>query len=165
MTTCLGKSCSLGLPWVPFVNCCHFMYLVVSLLVLRVGCGIWLYQLLIIAYLFTLQKMTIMMRPSCWHQNFGPKGLSAPAQGLCLNFFSSITADIKYPQHSGEQYRTNGPLVSAYGTILTLILLQCIIILVTQSHFSSSISRLLLGHSLCQMALFWLWFFFNVLLF
>ena len=37
--------------------------------------------------------MTIVMRPSCSHQNFGPNGLSAPAQGLCLNFFSSITAD------------------------------------------------------------------------
>ena len=35
MTTCLGKSCSFGLPRVPFVNCfllcCHFMYLVISL--------------------------------------------------------------------------------------------------------------------------------------
>ena len=31
MTTCLGKSCSFGLPRVPFVNCCQFMYLVVSL--------------------------------------------------------------------------------------------------------------------------------------
>ena len=24
MTTCLGKSCSFGLPRVPFVNCCQF---------------------------------------------------------------------------------------------------------------------------------------------
>ena len=54
MTTCLGKSCSFGLPRVPFVNCCQFMYLVISLLVLRAGWGIWLYQFLIIAYLFTL---------------------------------------------------------------------------------------------------------------
>ena len=54
MTTYLGKSCSFGLPWVPFVNCRHFMYLVISLLVLMAGCGIWLYQFLIIAYLFTL---------------------------------------------------------------------------------------------------------------
>ena len=30
------------------------MYLIISLLVLRAGCGIWLYQFLIIAYLFTL---------------------------------------------------------------------------------------------------------------
>ena len=51
MTPCLGKSCSFGLPRVPFVNCCHFMYLVISLLVLRTGYGIGLYQFLIIAYL------------------------------------------------------------------------------------------------------------------
>ena len=37
--------------------------------------------------------MTIVMRPTCWHQNFCPNGLSAPAQGLCFNVFSSITAD------------------------------------------------------------------------
>ena len=53
MTTYLGKSCSFGLPRVPFVNCGQFMYLVISLLVLRAGCGICLYQFLIIAYLFT----------------------------------------------------------------------------------------------------------------
>ena len=62
MATYLGKSCSFSLPRVPFVNCRHFMYLVISLLVLRAGCGIWLYQFLIIAYLFTLiggfDKMT-----------------------------------------------------------------------------------------------------------
>ena len=54
MTTYLGKSCSFGLPRVPFVNCCQFMYLFISLLVLRAGCGIWLYRFLIIAYLSTL---------------------------------------------------------------------------------------------------------------
>ena len=54
MTTYLGKSYSFGFPRVPFVNCRQFMYLVISLLVLRAGCGIWLYQFLIIAYLFTL---------------------------------------------------------------------------------------------------------------
>ena len=31
MTTCLVKSCSFGLSRVPFVNCCPFMYLVISL--------------------------------------------------------------------------------------------------------------------------------------
>ena len=36
MTTCLGKSCSFGLPRVPFVNCCQFMYLVISLLIVSV---------------------------------------------------------------------------------------------------------------------------------
>ena len=55
MTTYLGKSCSFCLPRVPFVNCRQFMYLVISLLVLRAGYGIWLYQFLIIAFfIFTL---------------------------------------------------------------------------------------------------------------
>ena len=53
MTTCMGKSCSFGLLRVPFVNYCQFMYIVISLLVLRAWYGIWLYQFLIIAYLFT----------------------------------------------------------------------------------------------------------------
>ena len=52
MTTYCGKSCSFSLPRVPFVNCGQFMYLVISLLVLRAGCGICWYQFLIIAYLF-----------------------------------------------------------------------------------------------------------------
>ena len=52
MITYLGKSCSFCLPRVPFVNCRQFMYLINSLLVLRAGYGIWLYQFLIIAYLF-----------------------------------------------------------------------------------------------------------------
>ena len=55
MTTYLGKSCSFDLPRVHFVNCRQFMYLVISLLVLRAGYGIRLYQFLIIAYLFTFQ--------------------------------------------------------------------------------------------------------------
>ena len=42
-----------------FVNCCQFMYLVISLLVLRAGCGIWLCQFLIIAYLFTLMVLGV----------------------------------------------------------------------------------------------------------
>ena len=56
MTTYLGKSCSFCLPLVPFVNCRQIMYLVISLLVLRAGYGIWLYQFLIIAYLFILVR-------------------------------------------------------------------------------------------------------------
>ena len=65
MTTCLGKSCSFGLPRVSFVNCCHFMYLVISFLVLRAGCGICLYRFLIIAYLFTLLNIRIC-QPENW---------------------------------------------------------------------------------------------------
>ena len=60
MTTCPGKSCSFGLPRVPFVNCCQFMYFAISLLALNAGCGIWLYQFLIIAYLFTLFSFVIL---------------------------------------------------------------------------------------------------------
>ena len=58
MTTFLGKSCSFGLPCVSFVNCCQFMYLVISLLVLRAGYGIWLYQFLIIAYMYLFTLLT-----------------------------------------------------------------------------------------------------------
>ena len=67
MTTYLGKSCSFGLPRVPFVNCRQFMYLVISLLVLRAGCGIWLYQFLIIAYPFTfLRPNYSMLQRGCY---------------------------------------------------------------------------------------------------
>ena len=57
MTICLRKSCSFGLHRLPSINCCQFIYLVISLLVLRAWYGIWLYQFLIIAYLFTLDLM------------------------------------------------------------------------------------------------------------
>ena len=62
MTTYLGKSCSFGLPRVPFVNCCQFIYLVISLLVLRAGCAIRLYRFLFIAYLFSLNDWRDLMR-------------------------------------------------------------------------------------------------------
>ena len=72
MTTCPGKSFSFGLPRVPFVNCCQYMYLVISLLVLRAGCGIF-------AYLFTFSKSL-----SC-------KPLSAQVRlqpgSICLDMF------------------------------------------------------------------------------
>ena len=76
MTTYLGKSCSFCLPLVPFVNCRQFMYLVISLLVLRAGYGIWLYQFLIIAYLFILPYMgmaaILVMWPGPFEQTFVP---------------------------------------------------------------------------------------------
>ena len=37
--------------------------------------------------------MTRVIRPSCWHKNFGLNRLSAPTLGICLNFFFSIIAD------------------------------------------------------------------------
>ena len=98
MTTYLGKTCSFGLPRVHFINCCQFMYWVISLLVFRAGCGIWLYQFLIVAYLFTfctnrqLILITLCCRVQCFavsytfmsaiivrkrsvitHENFGVK--------------------------------------------------------------------------------------------
>ena len=33
------------------------------------------------------------------------------SDSIFLNFFSSITADLTVPRHSGERYRTNGSLV------------------------------------------------------
>ena len=67
MTTYLGKSCSFCLPRVPFVNCRQFMYLVISLLVLRAGYGIWLYQFLIIAYLFTFMWCGSITYDHCFY--------------------------------------------------------------------------------------------------
>ena len=51
------------------------------------------YKVRLKRFFLNLQQMTIVIRPSCWHKNFGLNELSVPAQGLCLNFFSSITAD------------------------------------------------------------------------
>ena len=56
------------LPRMPFVNCCQFMYLVISLLVLRAGYRIWFYQFLIIAYLFTLDQCRL------YHKVYIPEG-------------------------------------------------------------------------------------------
>ena len=55
-------------------------------------------------FFVNLQQMTILMRPSSWHKNLGPNGLSGLAQTstrafdaayqeLCLKFFTSMTAD------------------------------------------------------------------------
>ena len=94
MTTCLGKSCSFGLPCVPFVNCGQFMYLVISLLVLRAGYGIWLYQFLIIAYLFTFQANQVgrnMTKPAKWHMHPPKTQTSAQSdQSLCCPYEESL---------------------------------------------------------------------------
>ena len=58
MTTYLGKSCSFGLPRVPFVNCGLFMYLVISLF----GFEGRMWDL-IIAYLFTLHIRALVGVP------------------------------------------------------------------------------------------------------
>ena len=85
-TTYLGKSCSFCLPRVPFVNCRQFMYLVISLLVLRAGYGIWLYQFLIIAYLFTFQSRKENDRTNIQSQNPLREIPAASAESLpCLH--------------------------------------------------------------------------------
>ena len=83
-----------------------------------------------------LQQMTIVMRPSCWHKKFGPNGLSAPAQGLCFNFYSSITADFNIssdpsrhdwkivdwdvkPQHKQTYPQHSGPMASRFILVLS----------------------------------------------
>ena len=55
--------------------------------------------------------MTIVMRPSCGNQNFGPNGLSAPTLGLCLKFFSSITTDFNIFSALRWAIQDHGPLV------------------------------------------------------
>ena len=54
------------------------MYFVISLLALRAGCGIWLYQFLIIAYLFTLEIT----------QSVNPDGL------LSVDYYKLFSSDI-----------------------------------------------------------------------
>ena len=73
MTTCLGKSCSFGLPCIPFVNCCQFMYLDLSLLVLTAGYLIWLYQFLISAYLFTFSIFSLKSQINVLYMNMHGK--------------------------------------------------------------------------------------------
>ena len=61
MTTCLGKSCSFHLPRVPFINCCQFMYLVTSLLVLRAWSDCISFWSLLIFY-FTAEILNVIKR-------------------------------------------------------------------------------------------------------
>ena len=44
-------------------------------------------------FFWNLQQMTKVMRLSCWHQNVGPNGLSAPAQGLYTCIKMCINSD------------------------------------------------------------------------
>ena len=60
MTTSLGKSCSFGLPRVPFVNSCQFMYCYFTF-----GFGGRIWDMIVsfpdIAYLFTFQCFQNLM--------------------------------------------------------------------------------------------------------
>ena len=103
MTICLGKSCSFGLPRVPFVNCCQFMYLVISLLVLRAGCGIWLYQFLIIAYLFTLRSLDT---PSLETTISSMKGADLSRSGTWVCSFL-LNTSVNWPLNSSAFSRSD----------------------------------------------------------
>ena len=48
----------------------QFMYLDISLLVLRAGYGVWLYQFLIIVYLFTSKRILIDWHFDVWPTSF-----------------------------------------------------------------------------------------------
>ena len=91
VTTYLGKSCSFCLPRVPFVNCRQFMYLVISLLVLRAGCGIWLYQFLIIAYLFTLHSLFLCILWTNQSIKLNLSATEAPFQEKTWSMTSQLT--------------------------------------------------------------------------
>ena len=105
MTTCLEKSCSFGLPWVPFVNCCQYMYLVVSLWVLRAGCGIWQYQFLIIAYPFTFPNELICLTPATMRRSVIYWNLDRPFICFILSHLSPLTLEVVgAPQMTLQQY-------------------------------------------------------------
>ena len=72
-------------------------------------------------FFLNLQQMTIVIRPSCWHTNFGPNGLSAPTLGLCLNFFSSTTTDFNISSGLASHEETclwkfRGTFAGPFGT-------------------------------------------------
>ena len=117
MTTYLGKSCSFCLPRVPFVNCRQFMYLVISLLVLRAGYGIWLYQFLIIAYLFTLSCTSDEYPPVCinlWLMVSGSAVVSqniSELHGRDLHWRSSISRQAGPPPCNTHSVKCYAPVI------------------------------------------------------
>ena len=108
MTTYFGKSCSFCLPRVPFVNFRQFMYLAISLLVLRAGYGIWLYQFLIIAYLFTFFTSEDTKRYKLWSCQIVCEALIYLLDNIYIRFGTKL-----YRQIVGIPMGTNcAPLVA-----------------------------------------------------
>ena len=75
------------------------MYFVISLLVLRAGCGIRLYQFLIFAYLFTLdsvfprdifQIITRLLNPHHYHWNTGAKPVEQRTEKVIITFIFDL---------------------------------------------------------------------------
>ena len=114
MTTYLGKSCSFCLPRVPFVNCRQFMYLVISLLVLRAGYGIWLYQFLIIAYLFTFRQFWAC-RESCVVQKTPILWVLRPLPHTCPQDWSLVVPKPVRRLH-GPALHPKGHIPNLWGT-------------------------------------------------
>ena len=69
------------------------MYLVISLLVLRAGYGISLYQFLIIAYLFTLKRRITLSYK--YRASEASEGKIHAVFFVCLFFFSPKNINIK----------------------------------------------------------------------
>ena len=123
MTTYLGKSCSLGLPQVPFVNCRQFMYFVISLLVLRAGYGIWLYQFLIIAYLFTLSPGRAICFFLPWYLDFRVLHMDVQLPVL-LCAVKTVEGDFRFcwtiTPNVGQTHKENPNLVRILYMVCTL---------------------------------------------
>ena len=112
---------SIGLPRVPFVNCCQFMYLFVSLLVLRAGYGIWLYQFRIIAYLFTfyISQLIRFSRVSSHVTDFNTRNQILTAKLLKQGYRYH-----KLRKTFSKFYRRHYDLVSKFNTGLKSLLKQ-----------------------------------------
>ena len=62
---------------------------------------------------------------------FWPLWVVCPCPMAAVYFFSSITNDLIYPQHSGERYMANGPLVQwreaiSIATCSARLILDCV---------------------------------------
>ena len=118
--TYLRKSCSFGLPSVPFVNCCQFMYLVISLSVLRAGYGVWLCRFLIIAYLFTFNTKKLNVAPLLKHFRW------FITEGLFLDHSDHILTQKKRPRHIYVNFlQTNAVVSFNYFVSRNVIIYQC----------------------------------------
>ena len=88
----LGKSCSLGWPYVLFVFWL-FVILVISHLVLRVGLGFWLLQFLVFAYFyFDLRKYSLNAKPKWKWIVLSRRSKKSPRQSIWQCVSSLITS-------------------------------------------------------------------------
>ena len=64
------------------------------------------------------------------HKKFGPNGLSAPAQGLCLNFFSSITTDFNISS------ALRWAIQDQWSSVFFCFVLFCFFFILQKNHFT-----------------------------